>query len=458
MEEEQTRIWGNQTVIGIPFEGKTIQVPVLRQETQIKYSAGNKAELLVPGRVIQSAGVDYTLESRLGNGGMGDVWKARALFKASPRPDDDVERIVALKFIRELSDVLEGLLINEAKMTAQINHDNIVHFEAWGYIPPKEPAKGAIQTEPTDVRQSKYMIAMEYIDGIDVTGLMLSHNLVSRERPVYQQVLRQNLRRIPDEIVGFIMFSVANALDYAHNFQIKGSRGIIHRDLSPGNILIKTDEGSVKLSDFGIAVTTQDLKQTDSGFFVGKFPYVSPEQIYKSMKRDEKNPDKEEAVDIDARSDLYSLGIVGYEMLTGFSPNHYFGLNEKDIGKVLPRQLSMAARELIPAHEIVQGISQELSEIIYKLISLETKERYQSAAELYQAIGRCIYKEGFGVTKSYLRDYIALNNSLDSRELPNIPEAKPDTAEWKGMKLPIPYKLTTYARRRLEKGENPARL
>ncbi|MBW2964105.1 serine/threonine protein kinase [Candidatus Woesearchaeota archaeon] len=444
-----------RTLVGIPWDGKTIAVPVLvEREVQEEIEESKK---ITEGEVIRASGGKYKLEERLGDGGMGEVWKANVLFEGRPGPDDDVERPAAIKFIRDFEhDFLNKSLIKEAQILAEINHDNMVHFGGWAYSKPKE----------------RYLLIMEYIRGMDITGLIRNHNIgySMMQNPKTQKNeihLNQNARRIPDQIVEFILFQVANGLDYAHNLQIRGSRGVIHRDISPGNILIKADEGAVKISDFGIAVTTKDLDREGAGFFAGKLPYVAPEAIIPVLEdatktagnsgKDEaitvRGPPSEKRTRIDARSDLYSLGVVAYEMLTGLSPNKVFYTdpNEK-MDMRLRRTLNrMLISPLIPPTEIVKGIDSGLSEIVCKMLSIDPEDRYQNAAELRQAVGNCMYKAaGMGIIKSDLRDYLALNVALG-------PDASPESAEFKGLTVPLPFELTTYATEALKRGENPAR-
>lgn len=445
-----------RTIIGLQQDGITIPVPVF-VEREVEQEI-EESKRIVKGETIRASGGKYVLEDLLGDGGMGEVWKANVLFEGRPGPDDDVKRPAAIKFIRDFAqDFLNKSLIREAQILAEINHDNMVHFGGWAYSKPKE----------------RYLLIMEYIKGMDISGLISSHNinysmLMNPKAQKNELHLNPNARRIPDQIVEFILFQVANGLDYAHNLQIGESKGVIHRDISPGNILIKADEGAVKISDFGIAVTTKDLDREGAGFFAGKLPYVAPEAIIPfiedAMKSSRTNPDKDDAITvrgpqierrtrIDARSDLYSLGVVAYEMLTGLSPNKVFYTdpNEKMEMRLRRTLNRMLISPLIPPSEIVKGIDGDLSNIVCKMLSIDPEDRYQSAAELRQAIGNGMYKAaGMGIIKSDLRDYLALNVALG-------PDPSPESAEFKGITVPIQFDLTTYAREALRKGENPAR-
>src|SRR5579872_1444115 len=188
----------------------------------------------------------YVLLEKIATGGMAEVWKARM------RGVEGFQKIVAIKkILPHLSDNREfiDMFIDEAKLAAQLNHNNIIHIYDLGKI------------------QSSYYIAMEYVDGHD---------------------LKTILKRAQDcglpltaELALFMASKVAAALDYAHrkrDFENK-DLGLVHRDVSPQNVLIST-EGDIKLCDFGIAKATSKVSQTQAGALKGKLQYMSPEQAW----------------------------------------------------------------------------------------------------------------------------------------------------------------------------------
>ena len=200
----------------------------------------------------------YEILEPLGKGGMGIVVKAR---------DRRLGRIVALKRIgRHLSGSGrdQERFLAEARAVAALNHYNIV------------------QIYDVDQDADGYFISMEYVEGEDLRTKIARDGKLDPERAV--ELARQ----------------VCNALSYAHE------RGIIHRDIKPGNILISA-RGTPKLVDFGLARIAEGQDLTQTGAIMGTTSYASPEQL-----RDSKN--------VDHRTDIYSLGATLYEMLTGLSP------------------------------------------------------------------------------------------------------------------------------------------
>jgi serine/threonine-protein kinase len=213
----------------------------------------------------------YTLFDKIGRGGMADIFLARA------QTDIGVGRLVVVKQIlphlaesKEFSD----LLISEAKLAARLDHANIVQVHDLGR------ADGFL------------FIAMGYVEGFDLTELLRRCSRTKTALPVQYAML--------------IVIEALRGLDYAHRRTMEDGRplGIVHRDVSPSNILISL-EGEVKLCDFGIAHANDvvsDAAYSDD-VIKGKAGYMSPEQA-------NGNP-------LDARADIFAIGIVLYELLAG---------------------------------------------------------------------------------------------------------------------------------------------
>lgn len=417
----------------------------------------DKTPVLKQGDKIDTDTEEITLEKRLGAGGMGEVWKGVERYKAGPGQEDDVERDVAVKFVVGLDpdSRLTKRLVKEAQLIANVNHDNIVGFEGWGFYKPKKC----------------YYIVMEYIEGMDVDGLMELHNhpINYPMHDMPKMLLdSRSMNAIPDKMAGFITFMVTNALEYAHNFRFKdGSAGVIHRDISPGNILVKLDEGAVKLSDFGIAATTTDLED-EGGLTVGKLPYMSPEAFT--------NPAM-----VDERSDIYSLGIVLYEMLTGIRPNDTYKRFGEDaavngmVGHLVELFNTDAGDRLVPPHKVAKGIDKRISDIVCKMLEMDPENRYGTvvsaedhacsdqrcgaAAQTREAVRDFLYSHGVGPTKDSLRDYLRIREN--PKDIP--PEGMGnltflarhwlDSFPWVFRR----FELTKYAKHMLEQGKNPAR-
>jgi len=210
----------------------------------------------------------YTLERRLGAGGMSTVFLAR---------DAVLERGVAVKLLAEhLSDDDDFVarFRREALAAARLQHPNIVQVFDSG------------EDEPS----GRHYIVMEYVNGPSCADLLRSHRQLGVEQTV--------------EIVR----GACHALDYAHR------AGVIHRDVKPGNLLVSDESGTVKLADFGIAKAAEQTRITQVGAVLGTAAYLSPEQAT-----------GEEA---EAASDIYSLGVCAYQFLTGRLPHEYSSLTE----------------------------------------------------------------------------------------------------------------------------------
>ena len=198
------------------------------------------------------------------------------VFKARMTGVEGFQKIVAIKRILPHlteNDEFVTMFIDEAKLAAQLQHPNIIHIYDLGKI------------------ERSYYIAMEYIDGRDL-----------RIHPARCSTRRK--QRLPLGLALYIASRLAAALDYAHrkrDFQGR-EMALVHRDVSPQNVLISFD-GDIKLCDFGIAKAASKASHTRAGALKGKLQYMSPEQAW--------------GKDLDHRSDIFSLGLVLYEMLTG---------------------------------------------------------------------------------------------------------------------------------------------
>jgi tetratricopeptide (TPR) repeat protein/predicted Ser/Thr protein kinase len=274
-------------------------------------AGGSEASVaFAPGAIIAGR---YEILQALGEGGMGTVYKAK---------DRELDRIVAVKTIRpELASnpAIIKRFKQELILARQVTHRNVVRIYDLG--------------EADGVK----FITMEYIEGRDLTSL-----------------LREKGKLAPKEAAE-IMEQVCRALEAAH------MEGVVHRDLKPQNIMIDA-HGKVSVMDFGIARSTEVAAEamTYTGAIIGTPQYMSPEQA-----RGEK---------LDARSDLFSFGIVFYEMLTGNSP-----YKADTVMSSLYKRTNEAAR---PAIELVPEIPRGLSEMVSKCLDRDLALRYQNAGEI----------------------------------------------------------------------------
>ncbi|MDQ3145872.1 MAG: protein kinase, partial [Actinomycetota bacterium] len=254
----------------------------------------------------------YELDRHIARGGMADVYLAR---------DALLDRPVALKvlFSQFATDpTFVQRFRREAQAAANLNHPNIVSVYDWG--------------EEDDT----YFIVMEYVEGRSLA-----------------QVLRADGPLVPDRAAE-VGVDVAAALAFAHG------KGVVHRDVKPGNVLI-SPAGGVKVTDFGIAravSTTENLTQT--GMVMGTATYFSPEQARGAA--------------VDPRSDVYSLGVVLYELLTGSAP--FTGDNPVSVAYKHVQEAP------VPPRSHNAAIPVALEAVVLKAMAKDPAARYGSAADL----------------------------------------------------------------------------
>ncbi len=302
----------------------------------------------------------YALIDRVAIGGMAEV------FKAKRAGVEGFEKIVALKrILPHLSDNKEFLdmFVDEAKMVAGLAHPNIAQIFDLGRI------------------EKSYYIAMEYVHGRDLRTIMKR----AREKGL----------RMPLDLSLRVVSQVCAALEYAH--RKKDERGrpmeIVHRDVSPQNILISF-EGDVKLVDFGIAKAATKASNTDRGALRGKLLYMSPEQAWGRP--------------IDRRSDVFSLAIVLYEMVTETKP--FIGAGTELTILELVRQCVIT-----PAREINPRVPEALDRVIMKALARDPEERYQDAGQMQRGLERFL-RERPPVTARDLARFLELLFDRDERE------------------------------------------
>ncbi len=271
----------------------------------------------------------YTLIARLGEGGMAEV------FKAIKRGPDQFEKPIALKRILPHYADQEGfikMLSAEARLQAGLDHPNIV------------------QLLDFFKHGDTFMIALEYVPGKNLKKMIFD----AQQRNV----------EIPWEAFVYIVSETLKGLDFAHKRKgPKGPLSIVHRDISPQNILISY-EGHVKLSDFGIALANIEREQTQSGILKGKYRYLSPEQL--------------DGKQIDHRSDLFSIGVVLYELL---AQKHPF-----DQGSDFETMKKISAVHYTPLTDLNLDLPPALIEVTQACLQKEYTERPEDAHVLRQRL------------------------------------------------------------------------
>jgi TonB family protein len=293
-----------------------------------------------PAAAVPSSGPDhfgqYEILERIASGGMAELYKAKRTGV------EGFQKIVAIKkILPHLADDEEFITMfaDEAKLAAQLNHPNIIHIYDLGKI-----------------QAGGYFIAMEYVDGRDLRAIQKS----GRELGV----------PLPVPLAVYIASKVASALDYAHRRRDAEGHDlhIVHRDVSPQNILISY-EGDIKLCDFGIAKATSKASQTQSGALKGKLQYMSPEQAWGKP--------------IDRRSDLFSLGVVLHELLTG---DRLFR-GDTDI-EVLEK---VRSAEVAPPSRSNPEVPKNLDGVLLRCLAKDPEERYANASDLLRDLDSVLY-------------------------------------------------------------------
>ena len=261
---------------------------------------------------------------KLDSGGMAEVYVAEAESLGGFKKKVAIKRILPglLK-----DDRFVRMFLDEARLSLHLNHANIVSVFDIGKS------------------DNTYFIVMEYVEGTNLKSILEQESKRGAVAPVPLTVWTLN--------------EILKGLDYAHNLKDpEGNRtlGIVHRDISPPNILVSWN-GEVKLTDFGLAKATTQLESTDPGVVKGKFSYLAPEAAH--------------GREVDARADVFAVGILAFEMLTG----RRLFLGETDYQTVeLVRRAQVPSMRALNPH-----VSEELEGIVRRALAREPEERYQTA-------------------------------------------------------------------------------
>ena len=277
-----------------------------------------------------------TLQQRIAVGGMAEVFKAKSFSERG------FEKLLVIKrILQHLSgnDEFVEMFIDEAKISVELTHPNIIQIYDYGKV------------------EEQYFMAMEYVEGKN---------------------LRQFVKRLADmksmfpiDMSCYIISQVCHALAYAHAFKDRmsgKSLGIVHRDISPQNVMISYD-GAVKLFDFGIAKAKSASEATRAGVIKGKPSYLSPEQI--------------NGEELDGRCDIFALGIVLWELITA---KRLF-VAETDMGVL--RLIQSAKIE--PPSTFNPAVPQTLDAIVLKSLTRDKNKRYQSSEEFQRDLHKFLY-------------------------------------------------------------------
>lgn len=308
----------------------------------------------------------YNLEEKIGEGGMGVVYRGHHAMLRRPTA-------IKLLNIEKTTDEAIRRFEREVSITSQLKHPNTIAIYDYGRTP-----------------EGVFYYAMEYLDGLNL------ETLVATSGP------------LPEGRVVHILKQLCGSLAEAH------ALGLIHRDIKPANILLN-DRGGVadfvKLLDFGLvkAVDRPELQVTQAGSLLGTPLYMSPESI--------QDPDN-----VDARSDLYSVGAVGYFLLTGSPPFRGPGLVE------LCRQ-HVSDPPQPPAERLGRAVSPDLERVLLWCLAKDRNERPRNASELGEALAKCVVSGEWTVAEAATWwSHRSVAATQDARSMPTAPKANMPTA------------------------------
>jgi serine/threonine-protein kinase len=293
----------------------------------------------------------YTITERLDHGGMAEVFRGVAESMQGFKKSVAIKRILPnltknQKFV--------SMFLDEAKLSLFLQHANIVQVFDISKTP-----------------DNAYFLVMEYVDGCNLKSL------IERQK--------QRNKRIELAHTIYVMIECCKALQYAHfleNPETNEPLGIVHRDISPPNILLSKN-GEIKLVDFGLAKANSQIESTDPGVVKGKFSYLSPEAA--------------SGLDVDHRADVFAAGIILWEMFTG--RRLFFGETDYQTVELVRQARVPSIAALNPE------VEPELEGIIRKALAKDVNDRFQSAADLGEALAQYLFSHRMKVTA---RDIAAL--------------------------------------------------
>jgi serine/threonine protein kinase len=297
----------------------------------------------------------YRITERIDAGGMAEVFRGVAESIQGFKKSVAIKRILPhltrnRKFI--------SMFLDEARLSLHLQHANVVSIFDIGVS-----GEGAA---------ASYFIVMEYVDGTHLKGLVESARRQGRSLTVSQ--------------VLYIMMQVCAGLAYAHDFadpETGRPLGIVHRDISPPNILLSKN-GEVKLVDFGLAKATSQIESTDPGVVKGNFSYLSPEAA--------------NGREVDRRADIFAVGILLYELLTG--KRLFYGDSDYQTVELVRQAHVPSVMQQNP------GVEGELDAIIRKALARDLSARFQTAGELQDALAQYLFSRGMKVTSRDVADLV----------------------------------------------------
>lgn len=307
----------------------------------------------------------YEILRQIGAGGMGEIFVARQTGIPG------VERSVVIKKVLHHLASEPGFtdrFLDEMRVAAMLTHGNIVQVYEAGEL------------------DGQYFMAMEFVDGMDLRQILAK--------------LGDEGGRMPEDLALYVLSEAAKGLSYAHTRRDQEGRrlNIVHRDVSPANMLVSWD-GQVKLTDFGVALATARLSLSVPGTLHGKVAYMSPEQVV--------------GKECDVRSDVFGLGVVAYETLTGKRPFDA----ETDVATIEQVRLCNP----VPICEAGPWVSASLGSIITRALSIEREERYGSMEEFHTALVDYMVGKQITVSAVAVTEFMAGLKSRDDARSGKVP-------------------------------------
>jgi serine/threonine-protein kinase len=284
----------------------------------------------------------YRITERVAAGGMAEVFRGVAESMRGFKKNIAIKRILPAltknkKFV--------AMFLDEARLSLALQHANIVQVFDIGH------------TEDT------YFIVMEFVDGVDLKAIL--------------DWRRRTAKRIPVAHSLYVIMEICKGLSYAHELPNPDTDlplGIVHRDVSPPNVLI-SKQGEIKVVDFGLAKATSQVEVTDPGVVKGTMSYLSPEAA--------------RGEEVDHRADIFAVGILLYEMLTG--KRLFYGETDYQTVELVRNAKVPPLRPQNPQ------VEPELEDIVRKALSKNKEDRYQSATDLQDALAQYSYSRGLKV-------------------------------------------------------------
>jgi serine/threonine-protein kinase len=305
----------------------------------------------------------YRVIKRLAAGGMAEVFVAE-----SAGIEGFKKRVAIKRVLPQLSrkDQFIAMFLDEARLSAQLSHSNVVSVFDIG------------------VGDGSYFIVMEYVEGADLKNVMDHWREIQRPIPVEQAV--------------FIAAKICQGLAYAHELTNAEGKAldIIHRDVTPANVLI-TKYGEIKIVDFGLAKASSQLAASEQGVIKGKFGYLAPETVLEQP--------------VDHRVDVFAVGIILWEMLAG----RRLFLGKTDFETV--RQVMQTV--IPPIRDINPDVPEELEPILLRGLARNQNERYYTAREFGRDLTAFLYWWGRSVSEYEVGELVRAAMGLETAQLDN---------------------------------------